>query len=55
MNRDYEVMKAELWAQAWCACCSSSNVTRKSVCDEYADHAVEQFEKRFKEKLEPKP
>jgi hypothetical protein len=47
MNRDIEEQRQELWINAWVACCSASNCTRKDIPTTWADTALEDFDERF--------
>lgn len=49
MNKDHDEMRKELWIRAWVGTASASNCTNKTAADKWADHALEQFDRRFKE------
>jgi len=51
MNKDYEAIRAELWKEVFVAYVSSSNSTNISGGKTWADVAVEEFDKRFKDRL----
>lgn len=52
MNKDYEVIRAELWKEVYVAYVSASNSTRADYGKNWADDALAEFDKRFKERLE---
>jgi hypothetical protein len=51
MNKDYEVIRAELWKSVYVAYCQASNSTSMSVGIEWADYALVKFDDRFKERM----
>lgn len=52
MNKDYEVIRAELWKEVYVAYVSASNSTRADYGKTWADTALIEFDKRFKDRLE---
>jgi len=52
MNREYEILRAELWAKIWGVTSSAANCLRASTCTKYADEFLREFDARFKAKFE---
>lgn len=48
-NKDMEQNRQQLWADVWVAVATSSNCTKVEVPTNWADHALAEFDKRFKE------
>jgi hypothetical protein len=44
---DLEEAKRKIWVYAWVGVAASSNCTKTTACDAWADICVKQFEKRF--------
>jgi len=51
MKKDFESMRAELWCNVFVAYVSASNSTQVEGAKNWADRAVENFDKRFKDIL----
>ena len=51
MNKDFEVMRAELWSSVYVAYVQSSNSTNPNGGSGWADKALQAFDERFKDRL----
>jgi hypothetical protein len=52
MQRNIKDVRMELWCNVWVAVASSSNVRDCKTCANWADNALNDFDKRFKEDAE---
>jgi hypothetical protein len=50
MDKEYEILRAELWAKVW-GVTAAANCLRASTCTQYADEFLHEFDARFKAKF----
>ena len=51
MNKDYEIIRAELWKDVYVAYVQASNSTNPNGGSGWADCALKAFDDRFKDRL----
>lgn len=54
MNKDHEQLRKELWIKVAVAVAGASNASYVSSMTSWADEALKEFDKRFKEKKDDK-
>lgn len=52
MNKDYEIIRAELWKEITVAYTTAANSTSSSGAVTWADKILKEFDERFKERFE---
>ena len=46
-NHDHELAREKLWCDAWLSVARSSNAQDVNACNNWADHALAEFDERF--------